>query len=678
MTIGKRLILGFGSIVGTLLLLFIVNVVAGWRESSARNEFSSAIENKDTIAKAQLQVMVNLHNLDNFLLSGDPRDEEKVNKGMSLLTDLVKRGETQTSNDTVKSAPSDTVNKALFQLEGIEANWADNFAKPLLAKRHQVDSGDATVSDLQIFYLQKDPASWLTKFTAVLDDASGEIKKASDDTKRSAERASLINSILTILLTILALAVGVVAAYTTANSISAPLTHLITVAREIGDSGDLDQNIDIHRQDEIGALATTFNNMVAYLKEMASVSISVAEGDLTVEVVPRSKRDTLGNAFLRMSHGLQDLVRTTRDSAGQVSAGSNQVAGAADESAKVSVQASSAIEEVTSTMHEMSINVQNVVKNTQVQASSVAETSASIDQMVTSIQRVADTANVLLDIANRSREEVVTGIQTMEKATDGLNRTNKAIQSSAEIINILGHRADDIGKIIEVIDDLAEQTNLLALNAAIEAARAGEHGLGFAVVADEVRKLAEKSTQSTKEIADLIQSIQREARQAVENMERSTRIVEEGLTLGNDLGAALHKISNVVTEVYKFSQEIGAATNEQSVGSTQIAKATSRLTEITQEINSAVEEQASGAQAVVRAMDKMRELVQQSASSSTELSAAAEQMLKLSRNLLDSMDRFVLDRAAQQQSRNAEPSAPRRQRPSGREREPEYAELVRT
>ena len=465
----------------------------------------------------------------------------------------------------------------------------------------------------------------------------------------------------------------------TAKSISEPLTHLITVAREIGDSGDLDQNIDIHRNDEIGALATTFNNMVAYLKEMANVSMSVAEGDLTVEVVPRSKRDTLGNAFLRMSHGLQELVRTTRDSAGQVSAGSNQVAGAADESAKVSVQASSAIEEVTSTMHEMSINVQNVVKNTQVQASSVAETSASIDQMVTSIQRVADTAKVLLDIANRSREEVVTGIQTMEKATDGLNRTNKAIQSSAEIINILGHRADDIGKIIEVIDDLAEQTNLLALNAAIEAARAGEHGLGFAVVADEVRKLAEKSTQSTKEIADLIQSIQREARQAVENMERSTRIVEEGLSLGNELGTALHKISNVVTEVYKFSQEIGAATNEQSVGSSQIAKATSRLTEITQEINSAVEEQASGAQAVVRAMDKMRELVQQSASSSTELSAAAEQMLKLSRNLLDSMDRFVLDRSAQGRGRQAEQTAPRRgHQSSQRERELEYAELARS
>lgn len=669
MKIGKKLYLGFGAILAILVLLFFVNIIAGFKERSARADASSALESVRTIEAVRYQIMLNRLNLNNFLLSGDPHDEDKVTRGLQDMTETMKRGETQASKEALHAA--------LVQVEGTEMSWADNFAKPLLAKRHQVDSGDATVSELQIFYLQKDPASWLVKSSAVLDQSGVEIAKSLEETSKSAQRASTFITTLTTTGTLMAGIFGFFVAFYTAKSITEPLTHLITVAREIGDSGDLDQNIDIHRNDEIGALATTFNNMVAYLKEMAGVSMAVAEGDLTVEVVPRSRRDTLGNAFLRMSHGLQELVRTTRDSASQVSAGSNQVAGAADESAKVSVQASSAIEEVTSTMHEMSINVQNVVKNTQVQASSVAETSASIDQMVTSINRVADTAKVLLDIANRSREEVVSGISTMEKATDGLNRTNHAIQSSAEIINVLGHRADDIGKIIEVIDDLAEQTNLLALNAAIEAARAGEHGLGFAVVADEVRKLAEKSTQSTKEIADLIQSIQREARQAVENMERSTRIVEEGLSLGNDLGSALHKISNVVTEVYKFSQEIGAATAEQSVGSSQIAKATGRLTEITQEINSAVEEQASGAQAVVRAMDKMRELVQQSASSSTELSAAAEQMLKLSRNLLNSMDRFVLDRSAQNAAQG-EASGPRRKPGSRREREMEYAELARS
>src|SRR5207237_1150876 len=417
MTIGKRLYAGFGLILVILAILFLVNIFTGYFEKWALTSAVMALDSVRTVEAVRYQIMSNRLNMNNFLLSGDPRDEDKVNKGLTDMADLIKRGEAQSTNDAVHTA--------LIQVESTKASWADNFAKPLIAKRHQVDTGAATVSDLQIFYLQKDPSSWLAKSSIVLDQSNADISKFLEQSTKSANNASTVSAIVTIGGTLFAVVAGILIALWTAKSITEPLNHLMTVTREIGDSGDLDQNIDIHRNDEIGALATTFNNMVAYLKEMASVSMSVAEGDLTVEVVPRSKRDTLGNAFLRMSHGLQQLVRTTRDSAGQVSAGSNQVAGAADESAKVSVQASSAIEEVSSTMHEMSINVQNVVKNTQLQASSVAETSASIDQMVTSIQRVADTAKVLLDIANRSREEVVTGIQTMEKATDGLNRTNK-------------------------------------------------------------------------------------------------------------------------------------------------------------------------------------------------------------------------------------------------------------
>jgi len=634
MTIGKKLYLSFGAVLAMVVVLFLVNLTAVQREHAAKAAAAASMELADATDAVKFQMMQNRLYLSNYLLSGDTREVERMTDGLRLLNDRLQKAESLANSEQQKTS--------LQNLQQQEQTWSREFAQPLVDKRKEVDAGNATVAELQIFYLQKDASSWVKTSMEFLDAADQENKKLLDDRRKSDETSSTATIVIALLSTLLAVGLGVVIAYRTSDSITQPLANLMTVAQQIGNTGDLEHNIDIKRQDEICELARTFSNMVVYLKEMASVSEAIAGGDLGVQVTPRSKNDTLGNGFARMIDGLRNLVKNVRDAASQVASASSQVAGASDESAKISLQASSAIDEVTSTMHEMSVNVQNMVKSTQTQASSVSETSASIDQMVASIQRVADTAKVLLDISNRSREEVHSGIGTMEKATDGLTKINTTIQSSGEIIGALGTRADDIGKIIEVIDDLAEQTNLLALNAAIEAARAGEHGLGFAVVADEVRKLAEKSAQSTKEISELIQSIQREARKAVENMNKSTSIVNEGLNLGQELNGALRKISNVVTEVYKFAQEIGAATNEQSHGSSQIARATTRLNEITHEINSAVEEQASGAQAVVKAMERMRELTQQSTSGSTELAASAEQMSKMSRELLGSMDRFVL------------------------------------
>ncbi len=634
MTIGKKLYLNFGAVLAMVVVLFLVNLTAVQREHSAKAAASASMELADATDAVKFQMMQNRLYLSNYLLSGDTREVERMTEGAGFLNDKLLKTEGFSNSEQQKLA--------LEKVRQQEQNWVKEFATPLVEKRKDVDAGNATVAELQIFYLQKDASAWVKASTEYLDMADRESKKVLEERRKSDETAATATILVALFSTVLALGLGVAIAYRSSKTITEPLTNLMLIARQIGNAGDLDHTIDLERQDEIGELARTFSSMVTYLKEMAAVSEAIAGGDLTVQVQPRSKHDTLGNAFARMVEGLRSLVRNVRDASSQVASASNQVAGASDESAKISLQASSAIDEVTSTMHEMSVNVQNMVKSTQTQASSVSETSASIDQMVASIQRVADTAKVLLDISNRSREEVHSGITTMEKATDGLNKINNTIHSSGDIIDALGQRADDIGKIIEVIDDLAEQTNLLALNAAIEAARAGEHGLGFAVVADEVRKLAEKSAQSTKEISELIQSIQKEARKAVENMDKSTTIVNEGLNLGQELNAALRKISNVVTEVYKFAQEIGAATNEQSHGSSQIARATTRLNEITHEINSAVEEQASGAQAVVKAMERMRELTQQSTSGSTELAASAEQMSKMSRGLLDSMDRFAL------------------------------------
>ena len=649
MSIRQKLYWGFGSILIIVFVLFLANMFAVVHERTAKGVADKVIVLVQAKGKLDQVRMQNQLRLRNFLLSGDSGEAKALLDAEADLTTLidVAKKNTEALGDKASHAQD-----LLEQVRKVEESWLSEFANPLMDKRRKVDSGSTTVAELQIAYLQAEPNSWLDKEVVPLNELDKMIGDMMKDSHESDQRASTVTLWVMILGFLAVLVLGASIALRSAKAITSPLAQLIDVSRQIAHSGDLDQKVEITSDDEVGELARTFNSMVDYLREMAAISEAIAGGDLSAEINPRSQRDTLGNAFREMTFGLRSLVKNVRDSAAQVASGSNQVASASDDSAKISVQAASAIDEVTSTMHEMSINVQNMVKSTQMQSSNVSETSASIDEMVASIQRVADTAKVLLDISQRSRDEVHSGITTMEKATDGLNRINSAIVSSAEIISVLGQRADDIGKIIEVIDDLAEQTNLLALNAAIEAARAGEHGLGFAVVADEVRKLAEKSAQSTREISDLIQSIQKEARKAVENMEKSTNIVNEGLTLGGDLSGALKKISNVVAEVYKFAQEIGAATNEQSRGSSQIGKATTRLNELTHEINSSVEEQASGAQAVVRSMEKMRELVQRSSSGSTELAASSEQMSKMARSMLESMDRFILESARNGDSRN--------------------------
>ncbi len=489
-----------------------------------------------------------------------------------------------------------------------------------------------------------------------LEDLAGALHE--DYQEQMAQQVPVISTLvgrtaLTIfLVTLIALGGSIPLTIMLTRGITRPIGRVVEAARALS-SGQVAVALDQEKRgDEIGELNASFSEMVVYLQDMSAISARIAQGDLAVEVKPRSADDRLSLAFLEMTSGLRKMVKSVRDAAAQVASGSAQGAQASSEAAQMGVRASSSIEEVTSTMHEMSTNTQSMLRNTQGQASSVRETSASIEQMVVSIQRVDEHLRKLVEVSRRSGEEVQTGIATTEKASQGLDRVRASILSSAEIITLLGDRADNIGKIIDVIDDISEQTNLLALNAAIEAARAGENGLGFSVVADEVRKLAEKSASSTKEISELIQSIQKESRNAIRNMEQNTAVVNESMALGSNVSKALSQIASVVSDVDKLAREIGSATAEQSSGSTQIAAATSKLNEITHEISSAVEEQTAGTQTVVKTMERMHEVVQQSSSSASELAASAEQMTRMARLMVESTDRFKLDREPQGAPRN--------------------------
>src|SRR5271156_1105514 len=332
MNIGKKLYLNFGIILATVLVLLAINLIAVQREHETKAAAQRTIDMTEATSTVRFQMMQNRLHLQNYLLSGDTRDVEKMNDGEHQLSDALHHAQ-ELSNSTQQRG-------SLEKVQGLEQSWGNEFANPLVDKRRAVDSGNATVAELQIFYLQKDPNSWVSRSSDVLDDVDRENRKLLDERRHSDELAATFTILAAGLSSLAAVGLGIVIAYRTASGITGPLGRLMDVAGQIGQSGDLEHNIDIHGQDEIGQLARTFDSMVRYLKEMAAVSEAIAGGNLSVEVRPRSANDTLGNAFTRMVEGLRGLVRNVRDAASQVASASTQVAGASDESAKNSLQTS--------------------------------------------------------------------------------------------------------------------------------------------------------------------------------------------------------------------------------------------------------------------------------------------------------------------------------------------------
>ncbi len=460
----------------------------------------------------------------------------------------------------------------------------------------------------------------------------GMIKEKRADASKSAADARFLMNMTILIGAFLTACISIVIAFLIARSISVPIGEMSEAARRIS-KGELDGEVSVRTNDEIGVLADSFRSMAQYLKDMAHTAESIAEGDLSKNVVLKSDKDVLGSAFNKMVKELGRIVSQVRDGSEQIASASAEVAASSEQSSRNGETAATAVEEITSTMHEMSANIQNVARSIQSQSEFVVETSTSIEQLIASIERVAVNSRRLVELAMQSNEAVAAGKMAVDISSEGVRNIIQVITRSADIIRTLGVRAEDIGKIIEVIDDIAEQTNLLALNAAIEAARAGEHGMGFAVVADEVRNLAERSAKSTAEISALIYGIQKDASAAVQNVEKNVEVVGSALRLSDDVVDSLRKIDSSVNEVARYSQEIGAATAEQAGGCGEISKAVSKLNDITQEISSSADEQASGTEQVVKGVEKLREMIQQNTASAVQLASAADQMNTQSESL---------------------------------------------
>ncbi|MBK7581277.1 MAG: chemotaxis protein [Myxococcales bacterium] len=290
------------------------------------------------------------------------------------------------------------------------------------------------------------------------------------------------------------------------------------------------------------------------------------------------------------------------------------------------VELASSVRESVSSIEEMAFSIKEVAKNVDALSLTAEETSSSMNEMDVSIDQVQSNANETARLSEEVALDAERGAESILKTIGEIYRIKESSQEAVAVISNLGSRIDAIGQILNVIDDVAEQTNLLALNAAIIAAQAGEHGKGFAVVADEIKDLAERAGASTKEIADLIKTIQSESRNAIQAVERGAQNVDRGVEVSNEAERALKKILESSQKSTNMVRAIARATVEQAKGSKQVTDAIGRIAETVQQIAAATAQQARGSELVIKSSDKMRSIAQQVERSSQEQSRGGRQI----------------------------------------------------
>ena len=285
---------------------------------------------------------------------------------------------------------------------------------------------------------------------------------------------------------------------------------------------------------------------------------SLADGDLTIKAtVNEDITGAIADSINYAIEALRELVITLNESAIRVDGAARQTDQTAEQLAEATAEQSKQIEDASQAILQMA---------------------ASIEEISGNAERSSDVARHSVDVAHKGGDAV-------RRTIEGMNTIRETIQDTAKRIKRLGESSQEIGNIIELINDIADQTNILALNASIQASMAGEAGRGFAVVADEVQRLAERSANATKQIEVLVRTIQADTNEAVVSMERSTTDVVGGALLAENAGAALEEIEQVSNQIASLVQNISGSARGQSTA----AAAVTRSVDMLQEINSRTE-----------------------------------------------------------------------------------------
>ena len=325
-----------------------------------------------------------------------------------------------------------------------------------------------------------------------------------------------------------------------------------------------------------------------FLSQFLDVSQRVYHGDMTVNLdydtqdefgkIANSYNDTLGK-IRSITAEIQKIANELTHSAETMSTGVN-------ESAQV--------------VNSIAVSINDIAELSMSQNKNVDTASSALDNIVNRVNNVADLAKQTSDKANDVGTTVTQGIEGINVIVQHMDRIETMVRTSADQVDTLGHRSEEIGQIVETIVNISGQTNLLALNAAIEAARAGEHGRGFAVVAEEIRKLAENSQDAAQHIAELIGTIQDETKKAVEAMHHGNKGVRQGADVVKDAMGEFSQVTGMVDSMVEQMAQVADHIHQVSAESNNVVEATSQVTNDsnkiaseTQQVSAASEEQSA-------------------------------------------------------------------------------------
>jgi len=427
------------------------------------------------------------------------------------------------------------------------------------------------------------------------------------------------------------------------NALVQEMLKIIDAAKE----GKLDVRADAERCEGVYkkillGFNSTLDSITIPLTESSDVLNREADYDLTTKVAGEYKgelgklKNALNDALdnqLNVVLELQQVSQELAESSNRLIGASEQAGQAASQIAQSSQQVAggaasqaSAMNETLRAIEQLSKAIEQIARGAQEQSRMIEKNVQMVSQLSVAIMQISANAQSATDDARAASDAAAHGADMSQDTVKGMEKIKQTMDEVALKINGLGERSREIGKIISAIDDIADQTNLLALNAAVEAARAGEQGRGFAVVADEVRKLAERASQSTKEITELIGRIQDGVNETVTAMSRGTKQVDGGYELAHQAGKALEDILQRSHKMGEQVQQISEAAQELNLMSTEMVKLGDSISAIAEENSSATQEMAATAKQVSKAVQDVASVAEENSAATEEVSAAAEEI----------------------------------------------------